>query len=137
MLYFVELVVVAIVDETYKALLAYEKLLDLYSRMTEDQISSPDIWTDDFLHGIYLNASLAYKSVGNLDSAVHYATKYLQAKHGADNPRGTYECSSGLRGVMLSLSRLLICSKFQIKFWFILIYCFFKVNIRLLCLRNI
>ena len=64
--------------ETYQALVIYEKLLDMYSRLQTDNIECSDVWTSDFIHGLYMNCSIAYKTVGSYDKALHYAKLYLQ-----------------------------------------------------------
>ena len=55
--------------ETYQALVIYEKLLDMYSRLQTDNIECSDVWTSDFIHGLYMNCSIAYKTVGSYDKA--------------------------------------------------------------------
>ena len=76
--------------ETYQALVIYEKLLDMYSRLQTDSIECSDVWTSDFIHGLYMNCSIAYKTVGSYDKALHYAKLYLQ-NMSAENFVGMYE----------------------------------------------
>ncbi|XP_067942930.1 uncharacterized protein [Watersipora subatra] len=71
--------------ETYKALVMYERLLDMRSQLLSDGESYKDVWTDEFLCGLYMNTSLAYKTAGCYDMALHYAYKYLDAIGGKDD----------------------------------------------------
>lgn len=65
------------VGETYKAIVIYERLLDMNSGLQSDGIECSDVWTEDFLHGLYMNTSLAYRTVGSYDKALYYAQLYL------------------------------------------------------------
>ncbi|KAF6033827.1 hypothetical protein EB796_007864 [Bugula neritina] len=64
--------------KTYKALVVYERLLDMHSRLLSDQEVCEDVWTEEFISVLHMNTSIAYKTVGNIDMALHYAQKYLR-----------------------------------------------------------
>jgi len=70
--------VLIIPGETYKALVVYERLLDMHSRLLSDQEVCEDVWTEEFISVLHMNTSIAYKTVGNIDMALHYAQKYLR-----------------------------------------------------------
>ena len=60
----------------------------MHSRLLSDQEVCEDVWTEQFLSGLYMNASLAYKTVGSYDMALNYAYKYLQGIDQQDDYQG-------------------------------------------------
>ncbi|XP_060081998.1 tetratricopeptide repeat protein 28-like [Ylistrum balloti] len=65
--------------DLHQAIVYYEKLLHLESELieefgTEDHV--PDFWTRELQCGLHLNLSIAYKSIGNMHSAVVHARQY-------------------------------------------------------------
>lgn len=65
--------------DLHQAIVYYEKLLHLESELIEEFGSEdhiPDFWTHELQCGLHLNLSIAYKSIGNMHSAVIHARQY-------------------------------------------------------------
>ncbi|XP_067661035.1 tetratricopeptide repeat protein 28-like [Haliotis asinina] len=65
--------------DTYQAIIYYEKLLHLKAELLTEvghYENLPDFWTKELQCGLHLNLSIAYKSIGNMHSAVYHAQKY-------------------------------------------------------------
>ncbi|XP_048245138.1 tetratricopeptide repeat protein 28-like [Haliotis rufescens] len=65
--------------DTYQAIIYYEKLLHLKAELLTEVghcENLPDFWTKELQCGLHLNLSIAYKSIGNMHSAVYHAQKY-------------------------------------------------------------
>ena len=56
--------------------------------MLNDGIECSDIWTDEFVYGLYMNISIAYKTVGDIDMAIVYARKYLDQNSTVASSKG-------------------------------------------------
>lgn len=73
--------------DTFQAIIYYEKLLQLQSEILEEvghDDCFPDFWSKELQCGLHLNLSIAYKSIGNMHSALKHAchyVKYIEKHH--------------------------------------------------------
>ncbi|KAK7502589.1 hypothetical protein BaRGS_00006164 [Batillaria attramentaria] len=75
--------------DTHQAIVHYRKLLCLEAELLEEAGSPeamPDFWTKELQCGLHLNLSIAYKTIGNMSSAIVHAHRYvrLAEKFGLD-----------------------------------------------------
>ncbi|KAL5012513.1 hypothetical protein ScPMuIL_011064 [Solemya velum] len=66
--------------DTFQAIIYYEKLLQLQSEILEevgDEDCFPEFWSKELQCGLHLNLSIAYKSIGNMHSALKHARQYV------------------------------------------------------------
>ncbi|ESO98992.1 hypothetical protein LOTGIDRAFT_231307 [Lottia gigantea] len=66
--------------DTYQAIINYEKLHHLEAELITElngEVSMPDYWTKELQCGLHLNLSIAYKTIGNIHSAVNHAKTYM------------------------------------------------------------
>ena len=66
--------------DTHQAIIHYEKLLHLEMELIEESGSEnnlPDFWTKELQCGLHLNLSIAYKAIGDMESAIKHAKKYV------------------------------------------------------------
>lgn len=69
--------------DVFQAIVYYEKLLHLQAEIQEElgiesEDEFPEFWTKELQCGLHLNLSIAYKSIGNIHSAVVHARKYVK-----------------------------------------------------------
>ena len=66
--------------DTHLAIIFYERLLHLEAELLSlagSPGSMPDYWTRELQCGLHLNLSIAYKTIGNMESALVHAQKYV------------------------------------------------------------
>ncbi|KAK6195644.1 hypothetical protein SNE40_001029 [Patella caerulea] len=66
--------------DTYQAIIFYEKLHQLERELIvehDSEITMPEFWTKQLQCGLHLNLSIAYKSIGNMNSAIVHAKSYV------------------------------------------------------------
>jgi hypothetical protein len=67
--------------DTHQAIIFYRKLLCLEAELREEagpEGTMPDFWTKELQCGLHLNLSIAYKTIGNMSSAIIHASKHSQ-----------------------------------------------------------
>ncbi|XP_076455182.1 uncharacterized protein LOC143289867 isoform X2 [Babylonia areolata] len=67
--------------DTHQAIVYYSKLLCLEAELLEEAGSDkamPDFWTKELQCGLHLNLSIAYKTIGNMSSAILHARRYVR-----------------------------------------------------------
>ena len=67
-------------QDTHQAIIYYEKLLHLEAELLTETGSDeelPDFWTKELQCGLHLNLSIAYKAIGDMQSAIKHAKKYV------------------------------------------------------------
>ena len=67
--------------DTHQAIVYYRKLLCLETELLEEAGSDaamPGFWTRELQCGLYLNLSIAYKTIGNMSSAIVHAHRYTR-----------------------------------------------------------
>ena len=66
--------------DTHQAIMFYEKLLHLKAELIQEtgsEDSLPDFWTKELQCGLHLNLSIAYKAIGDMQSAIRHAQQYV------------------------------------------------------------
>lgn len=67
------------IGDTHRAIVHYEKLLALEKEIKGETDSIlPAYWTHDLRCALHLNLSIAYKTIGSIEYAVHYARLYTK-----------------------------------------------------------
>lgn len=92
--------------DTHQAIVYYRKLLCLEAELFEEAGSDdamPDFWTKELQCGLHLNLSIAYKTIGNMSSAIIHAHKYvrLAEKFGLDKRYQVCLCSFHMHPLLL------------------------------------
>lgn len=66
--------------DTHQAIVHYERLLHLEAELLLEAGSEenlPEFWTRELQCGLHLNLSIAYKAIGDMNSAIKHAQKYV------------------------------------------------------------
>ena len=90
------------VGDTHRAIVHYEKLLDLEKeiRGEEENAPLPSYWTFDLQCALHLNLSIAYKAIGGLEQAVHFARQYTKLLQDSDVKQSTKAQSFHNQGLL-------------------------------------
>ncbi|KAK7094678.1 tetratricopeptide repeat protein 28-like [Littorina saxatilis] len=102
--------------DTQQAIIYYRKLLCLEAELLEEAGSEetmPDFWTRELQCGLHLNLSIAYKTIGNMSSAIIHAKRYtrLAEKFGLDKrfQAESYHNTGMLNEILGNMSAALDC----------------------------